>query len=97
MAVYLVTWDLNREKPNYSSARDKFISYLDGFKDYCVDSGLDSARFISTDLDADAISKHLRKAQDDNDTLLVVRIYSGSDNRAGWLNKTTWTWIEARE
>jgi hypothetical protein len=29
MAVYLVTWDLNKEKPNYGEARKQFIAQLD--------------------------------------------------------------------
>lgn len=97
MAVYIVTWDLNKEKPNYALARAKFVERLDQFKDSRQDSGLDSVRFVSTQWDAQQISDYLRKAQDSDDTLLVVRTHAGSSERTGWLSKETWDWIEARE
>ncbi|HEV2817631.1 MAG TPA: hypothetical protein VGW40_10490 [Allosphingosinicella sp.] len=96
MAIYLVTWDLNQEKPNYSKARAAFLERLDKFENR-ADSGLDSVRFVSTTWDASKIRDYLRKAQDDNDTLFVTRIHKGSAERNGWVNKTTWEWIRARE
>lgn len=96
MPVYLVTWDLNRERPNYAKARDAFIALLDKFETR-KDSGLDSVRFVSTSWDATKIKEYLRKAQDDNDTLFVTRLHKGSAERNGWLNKATWDWIRVRE
>ena len=32
MAVYLVTWDLNKEKPNYAEARKQFIAHLERYE-----------------------------------------------------------------
>ena len=96
MGVYLVTWDLNREKPNYAAARKAFIALLDKFDSH-TDTGLDSVRFVSTSWGASQIKDYLRNAQDDNDTLFVVRIRAGASERSGWLNKTTWAWIKERE
>lgn len=32
MAVYLVTWDLNKEKPNYAEARKQFIAHVERYE-----------------------------------------------------------------
>lgn len=96
MAVFLVTWDLNQEKPNYSKARAAFLEKLDKFTNR-ADPGLDSVRFISTTWDATQISDYLRKAQDDNDTLFVTKIHKGGGERNGWLKKSTWEWIREHE
>ena len=52
MAVYLVTWDLNKEKPNYAEARKQFIAHVERYENK-KDAGLDSVRFVSTNLTAD--------------------------------------------
>lgn len=96
MPVYLVTWDLNKEKPNYAKARDAFIALLDKFESK-KDAGLDSVRFVSTSWDASQIHDYLRKVQDDNDRLFVTRLHKGSAERNGWLSKATWSWIRERE
>jgi hypothetical protein len=84
MAVYVVTWDLNREKPNYAQARAAFIKQLETYENK-KDSGLDSVRFISTTSSADNIVNFLDKKLDDNDRLLVSRIRAGEHQ--GWLEK----------
>ena len=93
MAVYLVTWNLNGEKPNYAEARKQFITHLERYENK-MDSGLDSVRFISTNLSADQLSNDLRKRLDDNDRIIVTKLVSG--NHQGWLDKTLWEWIDAR-
>jgi hypothetical protein len=93
MAVYVVTWDLNREKPNYSDARKKFIEHLEKYEN-TKDAGLDSVRFISTTSSADQVSTYLRQRQDNNDKLIVTKLNSGQHQ--GWLNKSVWDWINAR-
>ena len=47
MSVFVVTWDLNHEKPNYRQARAAFLRHLEAFENI-RDGGLDSVRFIST-------------------------------------------------
>ena len=61
MAVCLVTWDLNKEKPNYAEARKQFIAHLERYE-HKKDAGLDSVRFVSTNLTADQVSDDLRKS-----------------------------------
>ena len=40
MAVYVVTWDLNKEKPNYSQARTAFVKHIEAYENK-KDPGLD--------------------------------------------------------
>jgi hypothetical protein len=93
MAVYVVTWDLNKEKPNYAEAHKQFIAHLERY-DNTKDPGLDSVRFVSTNLSASELSEDLRKKLDNNDQIIVTKLVSG--NYAGWLNKSVWDWINAR-
>lgn len=93
MSVYLVTWDLNHEKPNYAQARANFIAQLEGFE-HTKDAGLDSVWFVSTAWSADQTSAHLRKKMDDNDKLVVTQLKAGEHQ--GWLTQSVWTWINAR-
>ena len=93
MGVYLVTWELNREKPNYQDARARFIARIQRY-DFVKDPGLDSVVFISSNNTANQVSEDLRIALDDNDRLFVTRLISG--NYQGWLSESTWSWINAR-
>jgi hypothetical protein len=93
MAVYLVTWDLNKEKPNYAEARKQFIAHLERYENK-KDAGLDSVRFVSANLSAEQLSEDLRKKLDDNDRIIVTKLMSGS--YYGWLSQDVWDWINAR-
>lgn len=93
MAVFLVTWDLNREKSNYNQARATFIAHLERYEN-TRDPGLDSVRFIATSLTATQIDADLRTKLDTNDRLFVTKLVSG--NHQGWLAKNVWDWINAR-
>lgn len=93
MSVYLITWDLNKERSNYNQARQEFISNLEDFENI-KDSGLDSVRFISTDWDINKISDDLRSKMDKNDNLFIVEIKRG--NHRGWMSENTWNWINER-
>ena len=93
MAVYLVTWDINRAGAGYSEARAAFISHLQTYP-HKKDGGLDSVWFISTDQTANQIDAYLRQRLDNNDRLIVTRIRSGEHQ--GWLDPEVWKWIEAR-
>ena len=92
MAVYVVTWNLNRER-DYNNARRVFIEHLERM-DNIKDSGLESVRFVSTDTSAQAVSDYLRQKLDGNDRLFVSRLRAGE--HAGWLEKHVWDWINAR-
>jgi hypothetical protein len=93
MTVFVVTWDLNHEKPNYAQARAAFIQHLERYHNI-KDEGLDSVRFIATDSSADQVSADLRQKLDDNDRLFVSRLRPGEHQ--GWLAKAVWEWIDAR-
>lgn len=93
MSVYLVTWDLNKEQPNYAAARTQFLAHLDRHE-HIKDPGLDSVRFVSTNWTAEQLSADLRIRLDDNDRLVVTQLTSGTHQ--GWLSKVVWSWIDAR-
>jgi hypothetical protein len=93
MSVYVVTWDLNRAKPNYSEARTAFISHLQNYQ-HIKDGGLDSVWFISTQQSANQIDSYLRQRLDDNDRLFVSLLRLGEHQ--GWLEQAVWDWINAR-
>ncbi len=93
MAVFVVTWNLNKERQNYSYARAEFIKQLEQYQTI-GDPGLESVRFISTNNSAEQVSAHLRQKLDDNDKLFVSKVNRGE--YYGWLNKAVWDWISAR-
>lgn len=93
MAVYLVTWNINRDKSNYSAVRAAFLKGMDAYENK-QDSGLETVRFLSTTENADAITNRLRKNLDDNDRLFVANVNNGQHQ--GWLEQETWNWINAR-
>jgi hypothetical protein len=93
MSVYIVTWNLNKERSNYPAARSAFIELVENYP-MKADTGLESVRFIESSQSADQISNYLRQALDDNDRLLVSKMNSGQHQ--GWLSKDTWDWINAR-
>lgn len=94
MTVYLVTWDLNKEKPNYALARAQLIARLDQYENI-KDPGLDSVWFVSTDWSAQEVSDDLQKKIDKNDRLIVVSLTSRSYN--GWLSQKVWDWVDAQK
>ncbi|TCP66290.1 hypothetical protein [Sphingomonas sp. PP-CE-1G-424] len=93
MAVFVVTWNLNNEGGNYAAARAKFIKQLDAY-DYKMTGKLDTVAWLSSDMDAEDISKHLNKAQDKGDTLFVSEL--NDDEYNGRLTDEIWDWIEER-
>lgn len=93
MAVYVVTWNLNKEGAAYSTARTAFLKHL-GKYDNTLDSSLETVRWISTNESADQVSDYLRQKLDDDDRLFVSKVVSGTHE--GWLQNSVWTWIYAR-
>ena len=93
MAVYLVTWDLNKEGAGYSQARRNLVTALSRY-DHIKDQGLDSVWFLSTSWSAERVSNDLTQHIDTNDSLIVTKMVSGTHQ--GWLAKSTWDWINAR-
>jgi hypothetical protein len=93
MAVYLVTWDLNREKPSYAQARQTLIAHMNRYQ-HIKDPGLDSVWFVNTDWSATQVDSDVRTRMDGNDRLFVTRLVQGQHQ--GWLDKDVWDWINAR-
>jgi hypothetical protein len=93
MSVYLVTWDLNRAKPNYAQARQNLIDHLGRYQ-HIKDAGLDSVWFISTEQSADQVDANVRTKMDNNDRLIVTKMIAGQHQ--GWLSTDVWNWINAR-
>jgi hypothetical protein len=93
MSIYVVTWNLNKERSNYDAARREFIAHLERMENI-ADSGLESVRFISTSSTASDVDVYLREKLDKNDRLFVSKVNRGEN--AGWLAKNVWDWINAR-
>lgn len=95
MAVYLVTWDLNKEKANYALAREKFLK---GFVNLDVnyDSMLDSVRFVSTSWTATQLCDHLKANMDSNDRIVVTKMNRSLDDTQGAITTDLWHWMDAR-
>jgi len=93
MSVYVVTWNLNKERSNYDQARKEFLKHLESY-DNIGDSGLESVRFISTSQSATQIDGFLRQKMDTNDRLFVSSLRSGEHQ--GWLAQVVWDWINKR-
>ena len=91
MSVFLVTWNINKEKTNYSQDRTEFINHLNNHYTNTSDEGLESVRFISSNNTATQISDKLREKLDANDCIFVTKLVSG--NYQGWLSSSTWDWI----
>jgi hypothetical protein len=93
MSVYLVTWDLNKQKSNYNEARQNLISHLERYQ-HIKDPGLDSVWFLESIATADAIDSDLRTKMDTNDRIMVTKLNAGQHQ--GWLSQEVWEWINAR-
>ena len=93
MAVYVVTWNLNRERSNYGKAREEFLGQLNRYENK-ADSALETVRWVSTTNSASQVDETLRQKLDKNDRLFVSKLNPGE--RAGWLENDVWEWINAR-
>ncbi|MCF7519836.1 hypothetical protein [Pseudoalteromonas sp. L21] len=85
MAVYCVSYDLNRAGQNYNALYEE----IKASSGWC--HPLDSTWLISSSETADQLSDRLRKHLDNNDDLLVIKVTRGY---AGWLPKNIWEWID---
>ena len=92
MPVYLVTWNLNKERRNYDDARKAFLGKLDAYVG--IKDALESTRFIHTNATADEVTDDLRSEMDSDDRLFVCKVNPGQ--RQGWLSQAVWDWINAR-
>lgn len=93
MAVYLVTWDLNRQQPNYSEARNRLIEHLSRYETI-RDANLDSVWFVRSQADSTTLMTDIRRAMTDNDRLFVTKLVNGEYH--GWLEQRVGNWIDQR-
>lgn len=93
MSVYLITWDINRAKPNYDQARQNLITHLERYE-HVKDPGLDSVWFLNSTASANDIDADVRTRMDNNDRLVVTKLNTGQHQ--GWLGQNIWEWINAR-
>jgi hypothetical protein len=93
MSVYVVTWNLNKERANYANARAEFIKQLDTYEGI-RDDKLETVRFVSSASSAYQVSEFLRQKLDDNDSLFVSKLHVGA--HSGWLDRDVWAWVDAR-
>lgn len=93
MAVYMVTWNLNKERGNYAQARQAFIQHLDRHQNIS-DLGLESVRWLASSATANQISDDLRLKLDADDHIFVTKLNNGEHQ--GWLSTNVWEWINAR-
>lgn len=94
MAVFVVTWNLNREpKRDYNLARKNFLEQLEKLANV-ADPDLESVRWVETRKTANELDHFLREKMDDNDGLFVSRLRA--DEYGGWLADEVVKWIAAK-
>lgn len=84
MAVYAISYDLNRPGQNYEALYEEIKSF-GGYWHH-----LDSTWLVSTQLNANQMSERMLKHTDDNDHFLIIRVV---DEYQGWLPKIAWDWL----
>lgn len=93
MSVYMVTWNLNKERGNYDQARRAFIAHLDRYPNV-KDLGLETVRWIESNATPDQVNDDLKLKLDNNDRIFITKVKNGEHQ--GWLDKNVWDWINAR-
>lgn len=93
MSVFMITWNLNKERANYDKARRAFIEQLERYPSVS-DPGLESVRWISSSATASQVDENLRLKLDANDRIFVTKLEIGGHQ--GWLSKEVWDWIDTK-
>lgn len=92
MAVFVVTWNLNREGANYDTRRAALIKQIEKYVNKS-DPGLESVRWIQATT-AEELSKDLLQRLDKNDRLFVAQLHRGY--YYGYLDNAVWDWISPK-
>ena len=88
MAVMLITYDLNTPGQKYEKLYEAIKAEANGYTHL-----LDSTWLIVSSSTVSDVSRRIRAAAlDDGDHIFVVKV--GGANRAGWLPKSKWDWID---
>ncbi|AMA58057.1 hypothetical protein [Bradyrhizobium sp. CCGE-LA001] len=93
MALFLVTWDLNKQRANYTPARNNLISYLSNFS-HIKDPGLNSVWFIEAHTTAADMVTKIEQHLHPSDRLFVTLLIRGQCE--GYVSDTVVKWVNAR-
>lgn len=93
MAVFVVTWKLNKAGFVQGSVLVRFLEQLTKFE-HMTDALLDNVTWISTAISADELANHLGAALDSKDALFVSKVCA--EDYHGLLEEATWHWIADR-
>ncbi|HGY4398009.1 hypothetical protein AB2J17_05785 [Citrobacter freundii] len=86
MAIYHVSYDLNKSGQNYQGMYDELME-----TDYCHYA--ESSWLIDTSETAEQVWSRLSSSVDENDTVLIIRVTTPYQ---GWLSKECWDWLNSR-
>ncbi|WBL16404.1 hypothetical protein [Sutcliffiella sp. NC1] len=88
MAVYFITYDLNKTGQNYDDLYEKIKEFGDWYH------FMKSCWFVSVNYETcESIREKLISVMDNNDYLFVDQVTS---NRDGWLPQDVWDWLRQR-
>lgn len=87
MAVYAISYDLNKPGQDYNSLYEA-IKSLGSWWHH-----LDSTWLLDTHYTAQQVSDKLMQTMDKSDRLLVIRV---TREYAGWLTQDAWDWLNSR-
>ena len=86
MAVYAISYDLNKPGQDYNSLYEA-IKSLGSWWHH-----LDSTWLLDTHYTAQQVSDKLMQTMDKSDRLLVIRV---TREYAGWLTQDAWDWLNS--
>ncbi|SER00306.1 hypothetical protein SAMN05216232_3929 [Virgibacillus subterraneus] len=84
MAVYLITYDLNKPGQDYDNLYET-IKSLGAWCHY-----LDSTWLVDTSYSSNQIGDKLESATDKGDSYLIIKV---TNDYQGWLPQEAWDWI----
>jgi hypothetical protein len=94
VAVYLVTWNLNKEGAAYNAARERFVGRVGNYDNVYDGPRLDTVCFVSTTKTASEVYADLGQALDQDDRIVVTQMRA--ESTGGWLSAYMVDWINAR-
>lgn len=86
MAVYLITYDLNKSGQDYENVIDQIKKASTG--SWC--SYWKSSYLIKSNLTPEQIIENLKPYIDGNDRFLIIEVVN---NKSGWLTEKQWNYI----
>jgi hypothetical protein len=94
MSVYIVTWNLNKEAPNYKAVSSKLHDRLNTLTTI-KHQALETVRFVSTTKTARELYEYLeRDILDTDDKMVITSIRRGE--YWGKLSREVWNWISEK-